>query len=193
MFIIYTKKVNNMTNLGERIKKIRGEMTQKEFSELIGITQRAVINYEVSGRVPRKKILKAICEQLKVCEQWLLTGEGPMYCPDKQGEKMADSRPIEKNLPEQLFDNIDKKNIEPQQNDRQSAVLDYMEKTIALQERIASLLEDKAELQVALERAMMNIERRDMRLRELERENEELRKMRKRASRFCPQSGQDVG
>lgn len=57
-----------------------------------------------------------------------------------------------------------------------------LRKGMELQERIASLLEDKAKLQFSLKRAMMNIERRDMRIRELERENEELRKMEKRAA-----------
>lgn len=78
-----------MATLGERIKQIRGKMTQKEFSQLLGITQRAVINYEISGRVPRKKILKSICEQFNVCEQWLLTGEGPMLS-GQQKEQTTD-------------------------------------------------------------------------------------------------------
>lgn len=54
-----------------------------------------------------------------------------------------------------------------------------LKKRAEAQERITSLLEEKAELQVALERATMNIERRDMRIRELEKENAGLREAQK--------------
>ena len=64
--------------------------------------------------------------------------------------------------------------------------MELQERLLIAQERLLSLTEQNAELRLQLEH-------RDQRLRELERENEELRKLRKRASRFCPQSGQDVG
>lgn len=96
-----------MATLGERIKQIRGKMTQKEFSQLLGITQRAVINYEISGRVPRKKILKSICEQFNVCEQWLLTGEGPMLSGQQKEQTTDMSAVLSPILPAQPAENID--------------------------------------------------------------------------------------
>ena len=68
-----------MLGIGNRIREVRGKLTQKEFALLLGITQRAVVNYEVHGRTPKKKILEAICEQFNISEQWLVTGEGSMY------------------------------------------------------------------------------------------------------------------
>lgn len=59
------------------------------------------------------------------------------------------------------------------------------QKMLDLQERIATLLEDKAALQVALERANMDTERRDQRIRELERENAGLREAQKGAAFIC--------
>ena len=67
------------------------------------------------------------------------------------------------------------------------------QKMLDLQERIATLLEDKAALQVALERANMDTERRDQRIRELERENAGLREAQKGAARlYCSHTG-DAG
>ncbi|MDM8214674.1 helix-turn-helix domain-containing protein [Desulfovibrio piger] len=178
-----------MDNMGDRIRKIRGRMTQKEFSERIGITQRAVINYEISGRTPRRKIIKAICEQFGICEHWLLTGEGPMQSSraDKKGEDICDT--VAGVCAEQKAQSIE--NIQPKKGDtcdmsQVSPLYDenrlLYQKNMGLQERIASLLEEKAELQVALERVRMDVERRDQRIRELEKENAQLREARKGAA-----------
>lgn len=165
--------------LSERLRTIRGQLGQKEFAKRIGSSQTGVSAYEKGQRKPDYETLIRVSQEFGVTLDWLLLGIGPMYCSSHQEKKMADSRPIERNSPIQYIDNIDKKNITSQPNDRQSAVFDYMEKTIQLQERITSLLEEKAELQVALERASMNIERRDLRIRELEKENAGLREAQK--------------
>ena len=62
----------------ERIRKIRGTKTQGEFAASLGISQRAVCNYESQGRTPRGNILRRICEHYGISEAWLRTGEGPM-------------------------------------------------------------------------------------------------------------------
>lgn len=54
------------------------------------------------------------------------------------------------------------------------------------QEKIAALTEQNADLRVQAERHLS-------RIRELERENEELRRMRKGASCYYDQAGQDAG
>lgn len=177
-----------MTSLGERIKKIRGKMTQKEFSELLGITQRAVINYEISGRIPRKKILKAICEQFEICEQWLLTGEGPMYkIPEGTTERRGgDMSPVlSAPSPAQPIENItSKKNKTGDMSPVSSLTNETQElyrKILGLQERLLSLTEQNADLRIQLER-------RDVRIRELEKENSELREARKGIARLSGQA-----
>ena len=80
---------------------------------------------------------------------------------------------------------------EKKSSDMSEVMLSYEEsrnlyqKMLDLQERIATLLEDKAALQVALERANMDIERRDQRIRELEKENAGLREAQKGAAFIC--------
>ena len=184
-----------MTELGERIKKIRGKMTQKEFSEILGITQRAVINYEISGRVPRKKILNSICEQFGICEQWLLTGEGPVYQHDEPA-KISDCQIFSDSHNLQPIETKSKKNINIRQSDvfaLQQELHEALRKGLELQERIASLVEEKAELQVSLERAMVTIERRDMRIHELEKENAGLREAQKGSAALQHDAGWKAG
>lgn len=57
---------------------------------------------------------------------------------------------------------------------------------VELQERLMTTTQENADLRVQAERYLS-------RIRELERENEELRTMRKRTPDFRSQSGQDVG
>ena len=57
---------------------------------------------------------------------------------------------------------------------------------VELQERLVTSTQENADLRIQLER-------RDSHIRELERENEELRKMRKGSSGFYDQAGRDAG
>ncbi|HJB65951.1 MAG TPA: helix-turn-helix domain-containing protein [Candidatus Mailhella merdavium] len=181
-----------MTKLGERIKKIRGKMTQKEFSEILGITQRAVINYEISGRVPRKKILNSICERFGICEQWLLTGEGPMRanadkregrtCDTVAGESSVSSvQPIE-NTQSQSNKTCDMSQVSPSIRKN----MELQERLLAAHERLLSLTEQNAELRLQLER-------RDMRIHELEKENAGLREAQKGAAAVFRAAAGDAG
>lgn len=176
----------------ERFRVLRGQLGQVEFAKKIGSSQTGVSAYEKGQRKPDYDTLIRVSEACNVTLDWLLLGTGPMYRHAEE-ENMADCRPFEKTESTQPIDAVDKKNIEDRQNSRQSAIFEYMEKTIALQERIASLVEDKATLQVALERARMDTERRDQRIRELERENAQLREAQKGATRlYCSHTG-DAG
>lgn len=62
-----------MLKVGERIRKIRGEMTQKGFAEALGIKQNAISRYE-SGRIPDDVTLNKIAALGGVTIDWLLRG-----------------------------------------------------------------------------------------------------------------------
>lgn len=64
----------------------------------------------------------------------------------------------------------------------QQKLTEVLQRGLAAQERIASLLEDKAELLLELERARMDVERRERRIRDLEKENAQLREAQKGAA-----------
>lgn len=78
-----------MSSMGDRIKQIRGPLTQSDFAKRIGVTQRAIVNYEIYGRTPKNSIIDAICEQFKVNKQWLLLGDEPTEQKSLASEKSA--------------------------------------------------------------------------------------------------------
>ncbi len=69
-----------MTTINARIKKIRKEagLNQKEFSEILGVTQSGVSYMEQDGRNVSDMTIKGICNHFKVNEDWLRDGTEPM-------------------------------------------------------------------------------------------------------------------
>ncbi len=65
----------------ERIKKIRKEldMTQQEFAEKIGVKRNSFANYETGRNTPIEAVIKSICREFNVNEEWLRTGNGEMF------------------------------------------------------------------------------------------------------------------
>lgn len=45
-----------MNEIGKKLRELRGEMTQKEVSEAVGITPTALSNYEQGIRIPRDDV-----------------------------------------------------------------------------------------------------------------------------------------
>jgi transcriptional regulator with XRE-family HTH domain len=70
------KKYHNLgifLRVAERIRKIRGNMTQKMFAQKLGVKQNAISRYE-SGRIPDLKTLNNIAVFGNVTVEWLLRG-----------------------------------------------------------------------------------------------------------------------
>ncbi|WP_050638871.1 MULTISPECIES: helix-turn-helix domain-containing protein [Clostridia] len=67
--------------MNERIKFIREhfELTQEEFGKRIGSARNTIANYENGNRNPSNSVLKSICREFGVNEDWLRTGEGEMF------------------------------------------------------------------------------------------------------------------
>lgn len=70
-----------MINTKERIKQIRKKegLTQTQFGERIGVKGNTITNYETGLRTPTDAVLKSICREFNVNEDWLRTGEGEMF------------------------------------------------------------------------------------------------------------------
>jgi len=64
--------------LGNRIKIVRGDLTQKEFAKKIGVHTHTAQLYE-QGNIPKGDVLQRICEKFRININWLLTGEGEPY------------------------------------------------------------------------------------------------------------------
>ena len=68
----------------ERIKSLREELhlTQKEFGEKIGITNTAVSKLEKKERTASDRVIRDICREFNVNEEWLRTGQGEIFILD---------------------------------------------------------------------------------------------------------------
>lgn len=75
----------------DRIKKIRKaiKLTQVQFGEKIGVKGNTVTNYESGLRTPTDAVIKSICREFNVDENWLRTGEGEMFLPVLEEDEMA--------------------------------------------------------------------------------------------------------
>lgn len=99
--------------MNERIKDLRKSLglTQVEFGEQVGVKANTIGNYEIGLRTPSDAVIRAICREFNVNENWLRTGEGEMFNP--QDEKLAafvgslvadDSEPFKRRMVELLAD-----------------------------------------------------------------------------------------
>ena len=64
----------------KRLKQIRHNknLTQREFSELLGTTRDAYASYETGRVVPALSFVKLVCSKFDINEEWLLNGTEPM-------------------------------------------------------------------------------------------------------------------
>lgn len=71
-----------------RIKAVRKyfDLIQKDFGERIGLKANTITSYETGVRVPSDAVIKAICREYGVDEEWLRTGEGTMFRLSSESE-----------------------------------------------------------------------------------------------------------
>ena len=88
------RMIHTPRNIGQRIKKTRKSngLSQKEFSENIGISPNYLSDLELDKKPPSKPILLAIEYRYATNVQWLLTGEGNIY-KTPEGKPPEEPRP----------------------------------------------------------------------------------------------------
>ena len=74
--------------LVNRIKAVREalDLSQREFGEKLGVSRDVISNIEYGRVQPKKLLLQHMCQQYKVNERWLETGEGEMFIEDVELE-----------------------------------------------------------------------------------------------------------
>lgn len=68
-----------LLSIAKRITSLRGEKTQKEFSDILGITQSHLSQFELGKVKPTTDFYVAVADVLNVNLNWLLTGKGDKY------------------------------------------------------------------------------------------------------------------
>jgi len=60
--------------IGERLKELRGDLSQEEFAKEIGVSHKGYQRYESGERVPHPHVLSKIAEKFDTTVDWILTG-----------------------------------------------------------------------------------------------------------------------
>lgn len=76
---------------GERVKEIRKALglTLDKFGEKLGVTKQTVSRIENDINNLTDQMLKGICREYKVNEEWLRNGTGEMFFPEPTDELQA--------------------------------------------------------------------------------------------------------
>ena len=77
--------------MNERIKELRKALglTLEKFGEKIGVGKTAISKIENGDRSVTDQMFKSICREFNVREEWLRTGEEPMFIPISRDEEIA--------------------------------------------------------------------------------------------------------
>ena len=65
-------------DVGERLRQIRGGMSQEEFASRLQVSKRTIINYEGGQRFPEANVLRALSKEFAVDLDWVFSGLGSM-------------------------------------------------------------------------------------------------------------------
>ena len=76
----------------ERIRDLRKAigLTQQDFADRLGIKRNTVALYETGKSGISDGIIKSICREFGVSEEWLRTGEGEMFVPRTKNQVITD-------------------------------------------------------------------------------------------------------
>ena len=79
--------------IGYRLKELRKilGLTQQEIADKLGIKRNSFANYEIGRNTPLDTIIKSICREYHVREDWLRTGEGNMFSSNDRENQIANA------------------------------------------------------------------------------------------------------
>lgn len=80
-----------VVKIKNRIKEIRQMvgLTQSQLAERLNLTRNYIGLIETGDRVPSDRTISDICREFGVREEWLRTGEEPMFVEIPESEKIA--------------------------------------------------------------------------------------------------------
>lgn len=189
-----------MSTIGERIRQLRGKQTLDDFSKINGIHRVTLSRFEKGERTPDAAFLQLVIQNTGVCSEWLLMGTGKMYqeatttslAQPPYGESKGMSDMSDVLLPQQQNQPIENIGSCENKMSDMSDIRELQREIIGAFREQNRLVRENAKLCIALEHTKLEverknllIERRDQRIRELERENAGLREAQKGAAFIC--------
>lgn len=81
-----------MSIIGERVREVRknAKKTQKEFAQLLGLTENYVWQVEKGQRDLSERTLNDVCRVFEVNPRWIRTGEGEPFLPQSREERITE-------------------------------------------------------------------------------------------------------
>ena len=67
-------KNKKYSQVGERIRELRGKLSQEEFAKKLGVSFRTYQRYDTGERIPHPHVLSRIAEKFNTTVDWILTG-----------------------------------------------------------------------------------------------------------------------
>lgn len=76
---------------GQRVRKLRKELglTLEKFGKPLGVTKTTISRIEKGQNAVTSQMLKSICREFNVNENWLRTGEGEMFKKLNRQQELA--------------------------------------------------------------------------------------------------------
>ena len=77
--------------MNQRVKEIRkaNNLTMDKFGERLGVTKVAISRLESGERNLTDQMVRSICREFDINEEWLRTGEGEMYLDNSREMELA--------------------------------------------------------------------------------------------------------
>lgn len=77
--------------MNSRLKELRKSvnLTQTEFADKLGLAQNSIASYESGRRTPNEAIVKSICREFNVNQDWLVNGNGSMFVELSREEEIT--------------------------------------------------------------------------------------------------------
>lgn len=106
--------------IADRIRELRGILSRKDFSELVGIHQQTIYLYEKAKRIPEREIIEKICDRLNLRIDWLINGTLPMHKEDTSRDPSPHTPTVspQSNRLEEKIDDLEKERRELSQENR---------------------------------------------------------------------------
>lgn len=72
---------NAIPTIGQRLREVRGGMSQAEFAQILNMSQSSIANYETGKRVPDASLILDLMSAFGVDPVWLISGESQRLAP----------------------------------------------------------------------------------------------------------------
>lgn len=65
-----------MADISERLKDVRGNVSQTEFAQIFGLHRNTLVKYETGTQLPTTDFITQLCNKYNISSDWLLFGVG---------------------------------------------------------------------------------------------------------------------